>query len=783
MRENTEHQCLAGERAFLVANPRDALPSNSISMGIKGPIFGTREFQFEFIPRLPSEHEQAIRNIESAEEFNQYVYDNNLKEYFKTKNKPGHPGGVYWGRDAYRLIYDPADVGPNQIDTATESDRELGISLSVNENQSDLLQAKKQTLGRSNETSIAGLTKEQIEENVVGITGRPFSEANQYIAEHEEKVFEAGINNQSLNGDSILYSILKKAGTPERIGDVMEIVKRNFPRQDVNPFGIKPIHSLLQQYVTKGDLITEGDLNFEVTYPVNKIYQSVSDDPYPTVLLGDLVEADAMADRGVVDRLIEAEFQGERPRINRLEAAKEIIEKALEEGFRPMPSTYERTPRPNDRLTPRQRQYYTDILNIINTDLDMGSRTKEEIKNEMENAIKESETNKYAIRSHNLLNFHNFKGGRRHVEYKTKQRMARNAKEQLDTFITGLERYQTSPNENSLKDLEINYKRMKDNEYLDDITATSLEDYIAGVTETDAEGFNIIDRLTNDQTVYSTAQLKQDHGIVENLLDSYDAGRTAAGSDSIYTYKQNLYENVTNYPRREAKVLSDQLIKNLPEDVVNFYQNSPIFEQSYDVASVQDLLDQYENINDVDVDKFNKAMATGGQSARHGIRTRVMDLLKAYPGSMEPEMTVTDFIDVPNKETNIAYGQGSMVGSYEIMQNELRALAKRLGVEGDLKEITYNIPLSERKSDADVLSSYESAVRRAEREGMRVKEVSNDEVLRRADKGLALDIRRLREIYRANPDLFSVEGFKKGGLVPKPSMIKMNYGDYGRSYK
>jgi hypothetical protein len=735
------------ERASLVRNPRDALPNNSIRMGIRGPIFGTREFQFEFIPRLPSEHEQAIRNIESAEEFDQYVYDNNLREYFETKNKPGHPKGVYWGRDAYRLIYEPTDGEPNQIDTATESDRELGISLSVNENQSDLLQAKKQALGRSDETSIAGLTKEQIEENVVGITNRPFSEANRYIAEHEEKVFEAGINNQALSGDTILYSILKKAGIPKKIGDVMDVVERGFGSvgQTVSPFGIKPIHSLLQQYVTKGDLITEGDLNFEVTYPVNKIYQAVSDDPYPTVLLGDLVEADAMADREVVNRLIEEEFKNERPRINRLEAAKEIIEKALEEGFRPMPSTYERTPRPNDRLSLRQQAYYTDILNIINTDLDMGPRTKKEIKDKTEEAIKESKTNKYTIKSHNLLNYHNFKGDRRYNEYKTTQRMARNAKEELDTFIIALERHQRSMTEKSLSDVEINYKRMKDNEYLDDITATSLEDYIAGVTETDAEGFNIIDRLTNDQTVYSTAQLKQDHGIVENLLESYDAGRTAPGSDSILKFKQGIYDNVTNYPRREAKVLSDELIKNLPEDVVNFYRTSPVFEQSYDVASVQDLLDQYENINDVDVDKFNKAMATGGQSARHGIRTRVMDLLKAYPGSMEPEMTVTDFIDIPNKETNIAYGQGSMVGSYEIMQNELRALAKRLGVEGDLKEITYNIPLRDRVSNEDILNSYQSAVRRAERDGMRVKEISNDEVLRRADKGLALDIRRLRE--------------------------------------
>ena len=773
------------ERASLVRNPRDALPSNSIELGIKGPIFGTRQFEFEFIPRLPSEHEQAIRNIESAEAFDQYVYDNNLREYFETRNNYNHPYGVYWGRDAYRLIYEPADVEPNEIDTGTESERELGISLSVNENQSDLLKAKKETLGRSEETSIAGLTKEQIEENVVGITNRPFSEANQYIAEHEEKVFEAGINNQALSGDTILYSILKKAGIPKKIGDVMDVVERGFGSvgQTVSPFGIKPIHSLLQQYVTKGDLITEGELTFEVTYPVNRIYQAVSDDPYPTVLLGDLVEADAMADREVVNRLIEEEFKNERPRINRLEAAKEIIEKALEEGFRPMPSTYERTPRPNDRLSLRQQAYYTDILNIINTDLDMGPRTKKEIKDKTEEAIKESKTNKYTIKSHNILNYHNFKGDRRYNEYKTKQRMARNAKEELDTFISALERHQRSMTEKSLSDVEINYKRMKDNEYLDDITATSLEDYIAGVTETDAEGFNIIDRLTNDQTVYSTAQLKQDQGIVENLLESYDAGRTAPGSDSILKFKQDIYDNVTNYPRREAKILSDQLIKNLPEDAVNFYRTSPVFKQSYDVASVQDLLDQYENINEVEVDKFNKAMATGGQSARHGIRTRVMDLLKAYPGSMEPEMTVTDFIDIPNKETNIAYGQGSMVGSYEIMQNELRALAKRLGVEGDLKEITYNIPLRDRVSNEDILNSYESAVRRAERDGMRVKEISNDEVLRRSDKGLALDIRRLREIYRANPDLFSVEGFKKGGLVPKPSMIKMNYGDYGRSYK
>ena len=762
------------ERASLVRNPRDALPSNSIELGIKGPIFGTRQFEFEFIPRLPSEHELAIRNVESAEEFNRYVYDNNLKEYFETRNNYNHPYGVYWGRDAYRLIYEPADVEPNEIDTGTESERELGISLSVNENQSDLLKAKKETLGRSEETSIAGLTKEQIEENVVGITGRPFSEANQYVAEHEEKVFEAGINNQSLNGDSILYSILKKAGTPKKIGDVMEIVERDFPRQDISPFNIKPIHSLLQQYVTKGDLITEGELTFEVTYPVNRIYQAVSDDAFPTVLLGDLVEADAMADRGVVDRLIEAEFKNERPRINRLEAAKEIIEKTLAEGFRPVGG---------GGLAPRQLAYYADILMTINTDLDMGPRTKEQIKNKIEEAIKESKTNKYTIRSHNLLNFHNFKERRRFDEFRTKQRMAYQAKEELDTFITALERHQRSMTEKSLSDVEINYKRMKDNEYLDDITATSLEDYIAGVIETDPEGFNIIDRLTNDQTIASVADLQRDHGIVKNLLESYDAGRTSPGSDSILTYKQGLYDNITNYPRREARVLSDQLIKNLPEDVVNFYQNSPIFEQSYDVASVQDLLDQYENINEVDVDKFNKAMATGGQSARHGIRTRVMDLVKAYPGSMEPEMTVTDFIDIPNKETNIAYGQRRMVGSYEIMQNELRALAKRLGVESDLKEITYNIPIGDRLSNEDLLARYEEAVRLARRQGMRVKEISNDEVLRRADKGLALDIRRLREIYRANPDLFSVEGFKKGGLVPKPSMIKMNYGDYGRSYK
>ena len=67
----------------------------------------------------------------------------------------------------------------------------------------------------------------------------------------------------------------------------------------------------------------------------------------------------------------------------------------------------------------------------------------------------------------------------------------------------------------------------------------------------------------------------------------------------------------------------------------------------------------------------------------------------------------------------------------------------------------------------------------------KVKDISDEEIIRRSDKGLALDVRTLRELYRIDPDLFLVEGFKKGGLVPKPkpSLLKVNYGDYGRSYK
>ena len=100
-------------------------------------------------------------------------------------------------------------------------------------------------------------------------------------------------------------------------------------------------------------------------------------------------------------------------------------------------------------------------------------------------------------------------------------------------------------------------------------------------------------------------------------------------------------------------------------------------------------------------------------------------------------------------------------------------------------EVTYDFGDLGRVPDRTALNKYRDAKGRAERNNQKVKEISDEEIIRRSDKGLALDVRTLRELYRIDPDLFLVEGFKKGGLVPKPkpSLLKVNYGDYGRSYK
>jgi len=724
-------------------------------VGIRGPVVGPRQINFDFEARLPVEDEKVIADIlaENSEDpvrarlaVEEYIDDRDLGDYYTTNNRSGsHPDGVFWGRDAIREIYPAQDP---------ETDEPF-LSLSTNENQSDLLSSKKAALG---DVSVEGLSKEEIEAKVVAATKRPFEETGTFLSEFQNELIASGISTATDEGDVRLNAVLNSAPSKRQFKTLIKNIRNQITLRNVEFGKIKPLHRSLRKAFTTAPVTREED-KAQVSFVSRLLDELTPNVVFRSSDVERKVRESFLKDKETRDKLIDIEMKREPARRQVIEQAiSKIVD--IRESYENVAST---STVEQDGIVP---DFLNDVLAILKEDLELGPLTE---KQALENI-------KY--KTPRTIPFHNFKNKdmqSKLIDVKMRFSEVDFLTERFIKKVSKLVPY-SSNDKGDMEDAKGAYERMLRNKYVpSQFRALTFKDYFEGrrplgippdmplLTDIDNE---ILDKVADQ---------------VDALLTQKEPGRTQKTSVPIDAFKKDLYDKATDAPKKEYEAKVAELKERLPEDLVNFYETSSLFDRQEVVDIVEPLMVQYKNLVDSDLDKYDKPLITGGQTSRQGLRIRLMDLVKAE----DPELQRLTHLDVPNKETNIVYGQGSMVGSYDIMQKELQAIAKRLGVEKDLVEVTYDFGYEGRVPDGTALNRYRDAKGRAERNNQKVKEISDEEIVRRSDKGLALDVRTLRELYRIDPDLFLIEGFKKGGLVPKPkpSLLKVNYGDYGRSYK
>ena len=750
----------SSQRELFLQDPSRYLdnPENRVSIGdpqypigIRGPVVGPRQINFDFESRLPVEDEKVIADIlaENSEDpvrarlaVEEYIDDRDLEDYYTTNNRAGsHPDGVFWGRDAIREIYPAQDP---------ETDEPF-LSLSTNENQSDLLRSKKAALG---DVSVEGLSKEEIEAKVVAATKRPFEETGTFLSEFQNELIASGISTATDEGDVRLNAILNSAPSKRKFRTLVNNIRNQITLRNVEFGRIKPLHRSLRKAFTAVPVTREEDIT-QVRFVEKLLDELTPNVVFRSYDIDRKIRKSFLKDKEIRDKLVDIEMRREPAR-------RQVVEQAISkitdirESYENIAST---SPVEQDGVL---ADFLNDVLAILKEDLELGPLTEKEA---LENI-------KY--KTPRTLPFHNLKNKDMQSKLASVKTRFSNVEFLTERFIKKVSKLM--PDKGDMEDAKDAYESMLRNKYVpSQFRALTFKDYFEGRRPL---GIPPDMPLLTDADNEALAKV---YNQVDALLSQKEPGRIQKTSVPIDAFKKDLYDKATDAPKKEYEAKVAELKERLPEDLVNFYETSPLFEKQEVADIVEPLMIQYKNLMDSDLDKYDKPLITGGQSSRQGLRIRLMDLVKAE----DPELQRLTHLDVPNKETNIVYGQGSMVGSYDIMQKELQAIAKRLGVEKDLIEVTYDFGDLGRVPDRTAINKYNEAKGRAQRNNQRVKEISDEEIIRRSDKGLALDVRTLRELYRIDPDLFLVEGFKKGGLVPKPkpSLLKMNYGDYGRSYK
>ena len=756
------------QRQSFLENPSRHLdnPENRADIGgvgIRGPVVGPRQINFDFEARLPVEDEKVIADIlvENSEDpvraklaVDEHIDDRDLRDYYTTTNRGGsHPDGVFWGRDAIREIYPAQDP---------ETDEPF-LSLSTNENQSDLLSSKKAALG---DVSVEGLSKEEIEAKVVAATKRPFEETGTFLSEFQNELIASGISTATDEGDVRLNAILNSAPSKRKFRTLVNNIRNQITLRNVEFGKIKPLHRSLRKAFTTAPVTREED-KAQVRFVERLLDELTPNVVFRSSDIERKVRESFLKDKEIRDKLVDIEMKREPARRQVIEQAipkiVDIRESYANAALNRGPSRVSTSAVEQDGIIP---DFLNDVLAILKEDLELGPLTEKE-------ALKNI---KYKMAR--TIPFHNLKNSDMQSKLTDVRMRFSNVEFLTERFIKKVSKLvpYSSNDKGDMEDAKNAYERMLRNKYVpSQFRALTFKDYFEGRRPL---GIPPDMPLLTD---FDNEILAKVYNQVDALLTQKEPGRTQKTSVPINEFKKDLYDKATDAPKKEYEAKVAELRERLPEDLVNFYETSPLFERQEVVDIVEPLMIQYKNLVDSDLDKYDKPLITGGQSSRQGLRIRLMDLVKAE----DPELQRLTHLDVPNKETNIVYGQGSMVGSYDIMQKELQAIAKRLGVEKDLVEVTYDFGYEGRVPDGTALNRYRDAKDRAERNNQKVKDISNEEIIRRSDKGLALDVRTLRELYRIDPDLFLVEGFKKGGLVPKPkpSLLKVNYGDYGRTYK
>lgn len=289
----------------------------------------------------------------------------------------------------------------------------------------------------------------------------------------------------------------------------------------------------------------------------------------------------------------------------------------------------------------------------------------------------------------------------------------------------------------------------KDSRFLRDETLKEFLDF-----------YNANDQLLED---FMLAFVFDKHAMEDpdNYKRYYDLETERSKYEAVFETEKLFREfNDKFFRDKTMEIYQEELKKVLPRVSYEYFdKNKGIMEEGKRMLALNSLVDTLESfeVASPTTSKYKEMpLSKSSQVARDAVRKEIKKLLT------DPNERLATHFFVPYKTANVVNGQGSTVGSYELMQKEIRALHKRIAE----KYPELNLP-----EPFDVLlnvgsdGTFATAGTKDQIEDRIENQKGKKETFDKADKALALDIRQLRELYAQDPTILQVRGYKKGGLV------------------
>ena len=272
--------------------------------------------------------------------------------------------------------------------------------------------------------------------------------------------------------------------------------------------------------------------------------------------------------------------------------------------------------------------------------------------------------------------------------------------------------------------------------------------------------YNANDELLNEFS-FAFVFDKEAMGETDYYNVIYNLGTERQKYETIFQTEQLLKEfNDKFFRDKTMEVYQKELKKVLPPAAYTYFdENKGIMEEAKQMLALEHLTNTLENFEAAGptMSKYKEMpLSKSSQVARDAVRKEIKKLLT------DPNEQLATHFFIPYKLTNLINGQGSTVGSYELMQKELRALHKRIAEK--YPELNLPEPFDVRLNvGSDGIFATEGT--KDQIEDRIADEKGKKETFDKADKALALDIRQLRELFAQDPTILQVRGYKKGGLV------------------
>jgi len=241
----------------------------------------------------------------------------------------------------------------------------------------------------------------------------------------------------------------------------------------------------------------------------------------------------------------------------------------------------------------------------------------------------------------------------------------------------------------------------------------------------------------------------------------YNLGTERQKYETIFQTEQLLKEfNDKFFRDKTMEVYQKELKKVLPPAAYTYFdENKGIMEEAKQMLALEHLTNTLENFEAAGptMSKYKEMpLSKSGQVARDAVRKEIKKVLT------DPNEQLATHFFIPYKLANVVNGQGSTVGSYELMQKELRALHKRIAEK--YPELNLPEPFDVRLNVGSG-GIFATEGTKDQIEDRIEDQKGKKETFDKADKALALDIRQLRELFAQDPTILQVRGYKKGGLV------------------